>query len=94
MPAVHVRVKVEDYAKWRPVAEGMSSFRASRGSKGARVFQNVDDPNEVVLLFEWDDLDVARQTFQSDEAREAMRRAGVIPPANMVFLNEVEGFSG
>ena len=52
MPAVHGRVKVEDYAKWRTVAEGMSAFRASRGSKGARVFQNVDDPNEVVLLFE------------------------------------------
>jgi len=41
-----VRHKVEDYAKWKPVFDEHGAARKAGGSKGARVFRFIDNPNE------------------------------------------------
>jgi len=37
--------------------------RKAAGSKGNRLFRSEKDPNEVVILFEWQDLGKARLSF-------------------------------
>ena len=90
MPYLFVTHTVEEYAKWKPVFDEHGAFRKANGSKGAHVFQSADNPNEVVLLFEWANLENARQFVQSPNLREAMERAGVTGPPDVHFLNEAD----
>ncbi len=61
MPYMLVRHKVEDYDRWKPIFDEHGAVREESGSKGGRLFRNADDPNETIILFEWDDLDKACQ---------------------------------
>lgn len=88
MTFVLVRHKVQDFAKWKPIYDDHAAKRKSGGSKGARLFRNADNPNEVILLFEWDQLDHARQFLQSEDLRKAMEKAGVADKPNVYFLEE------
>ncbi len=90
MPYILVRHKVEDYAKWKPIFDEDGVNRKAGGSKGAQLFRNADNPNELIILMEWDDLGKAKQFTQSPALREAMERAGVADQPDMYFLDEVE----
>ena len=85
-----VKHRVKDYAKWKAEYDANGDTRGANGSKGARLFRNAADPNEIVVLFEWDDLGNARRFTESPELREAMERAGVTGPPDLYFLDEVE----
>ena len=52
--------------------------------------RNAEDPNELVILLEWDSLDNARQFANADKLREAMQRAGVADQPDVYFLEEVD----
>jgi heme-degrading monooxygenase HmoA len=88
MPYLLVRHKVEDYARWRPIYDEHGATRKASGSAGGRVFRSADNPNEVVILLEWDDLEKARQFAQSEDLRQTMQRAGVVDQPDVYFLNE------
>ena len=88
--ALLVRHKVADYAKWKLLFDAHGAARRTGGSKGGRLFRNADDPNELVVLLEWDDLAKARQFARSEDLRQTMLRAGVSDQPNMYFLEEVE----
>ena len=90
MPYMLVRHKVEDYERWKPGFEEHGATRKESGSKGVRLFRNADDPNETVILLEWDDLENARQFAQSEDLRETMQRVGVADQPDIFFLEEVE----
>jgi heme-degrading monooxygenase HmoA len=94
MPYLLVRHKVADYAKWKPFFDQHSATRQASGSQGGRLLRNANDPNELVVLFEWDDLEKARQFAQSNDLREIMQRAGVVDQPNIYFLEEVEHVPG
>lgn len=89
MTHVLVRLTVEDLAKWQPVFEEAASLRQEFGSRGVRVFSLAANPNEVMILGEYEDEEKARQMFQSQEFREATKRAGVIGIPDVAFLNQV-----
>ena len=86
MPFLLVHQKVQDYAKWKTVFDEHGSARGAAGSKGGHLFRSADDPNDVVAILEWDDLDKARQFVQSDDLRQAMQRAGVVGQPDIHFL--------
>ncbi|NIM95614.1 MAG: cyclase [Anaerolineales bacterium] len=90
MPYVLIRHKVEDYAKWKPVFDEHGEARRASGSKGGHLLRNIDDPNELVMLFEMDDLEKARQFVQSEDLRQAMQRSGVSDEPDLYFLEQVE----
>jgi len=89
MTHVLVRFTVEDLAKWKPVFEEAAALRKSFGSKGVHAFSMAANPNEVVILGEYEDRGKAQQMFQSQEFREATQRAGVKGPPEVSFLDEV-----
>jgi hypothetical protein len=54
------RCKVADFAKWKPHHDAHLLARQKAGLKELHLLRNADDPNEVILLFEADDLQKAR----------------------------------
>jgi hypothetical protein len=90
VPYTLVRHKVEDYARWKPVFDEDAANREASGSRGGYLFRNADDPNELLILFEWDELDNVRQFGQSEDLREKMQQAGVADRPAIYFLEEIE----
>ena len=88
MPYTLVRIRFEEYEKWKTVFTEASPLRKSYGSKGVRVFRNANEPDEVLILGEYEDLEKARQLFQSPEFRAATQRAGVFGAPDVKYLDE------
>jgi heme-degrading monooxygenase HmoA len=86
MPYLLIRHKVQDYEKWKPFFDEHGSTRQASGSRGGQLFRNADDPNEVVILFDWDDLEQARKFTQSEDLRQVMQQAGVADKPDIYFL--------
>lgn len=84
-----IRHKVKDYDAWKVGFDNAIGIRKAGGEKSFRIFQLVDDRNDVVALFEWDSLDNARKFSGSAELREAMEKAGVSEEPKVNFLEEV-----
>ncbi len=90
MPYSLARVKVEDYAKWKPVFDQLSAPRkASGGAKGGMLFRDADNPNDITILNEWDNLENAHKFIESEDVKKAIKKSGVIK-IDFYFLNEVE----
>jgi heme-degrading monooxygenase HmoA len=87
---VHIEVhhKVKDFAQWKEVFYEHAKVRKEAGSKGARIFRDENDPNNVAIFFEWDDMAKSRTFFESKFLRHTLDRAGVI--GNPEILFEVE----
>jgi quinol monooxygenase YgiN len=88
-----VRHTVEDYARWKPFFDGHAATRKAAGCQGGVLCRSADNPNQITLLFEWDDLANARQFAQSQDLRETMMKAGVIGMPDISFLDGMEKFS-
>ena len=90
MPYLLVRHKVQDYAKWKPGFDEHGAVRKASSSKGGLLFRNADDPNELVILLEFEDLDRAREFARSDDLRDKMRQVGVVDQPYIYFLEEAD----
>jgi len=85
-----VRHKNKDYANWRKVFDEHSATRKTSGSKGASLLRNADDPNEIVIITEWDSLEKARKFAQSEDLKKTMQQAGVIDKPDVYLPEEIE----
>jgi heme-degrading monooxygenase HmoA len=85
-----IQHQVKDYAKWKPLFDQHGSVRKSSGSQGGRVFQSIDDPNKITVLFTWDNIEHAREFSESDSLHEVMEKAGVVGKPAVYFLEEVD----
>ena len=90
--ALQVQLEVKDYAKWKSEfdREDTIAVRKAGGEKSYQIFRTADDPNTLVLLFEWDSLDSLQKYAQSEELRELMQSSGVTDPGESYFLEELE----
>ena len=77
MPYLLERHQVRDYLLWRKVFNADAEGRKEAGCLGARVFRNAEDPEEVVVLFEWDSLERARRRIASLTLNRKFEEAGV-----------------
>ena len=93
MAQLLIRHKVKDYKTWKPLFDEHAGKRKAGGSKGARLFRSEKDPNEVVILFDWEDLGKAHQFADSEDLRKTMERAGVLGKPDLFFLKEIEKFT-
>jgi hypothetical protein len=90
VPALLIRHRVKDFATWKAVFDEYAMTRRANGSQGGQVFRSADDPNEVVILLAWDDIERARLFADSDDLRGAMLRAEVAERPDVWFLEEAE----
>ncbi len=87
MPHLLVRHIVADFAKWKPVYDTHLAARQTAGLREKNLWRGVDNPNEVVLLFEAEDLKRAQAFTASPDLREAMQKAGVVGKPDILFLS-------
>jgi hypothetical protein len=73
--------------KWKPVYDAHLAARQKAGLRENNLLRSVDNPNEVVLLFEAEDLKKAQAFTGSSDLREAMQKAGVVGQPDILFLN-------
>jgi quinol monooxygenase YgiN len=85
-----VRHKVKDFAKWKPFYDQHGAARKAAGCKGARLFRTADNPNELVVLLEWDSVETAQKFAQSQDLRKILEQSGVEGQPEMTFLQEIE----
>jgi quinol monooxygenase YgiN len=92
MPFLLIRHRVKDYARWKPRFDEHAETRKASGSKSARLFRSAANPNEIVALFEWDNLELAQRFSQSENLRAVMQESGVAEPPDIFLLDDVETF--
>ena len=85
-----VQHTVEDFGNWKTVFDDHAAMRKVAGCTGGEVYQNAENPNEVVIRFSWDSAAHAREFANSADLREAMKRAGVLGPPKITILGEAQ----
>jgi hypothetical protein len=83
---IFIRHKVQDFKEWKTGYDDHRPKRVEAGLTEKYLLQNTDDPNEVVILFEAQDLNRAKAFAQSPELREKMRQVGVLDKPDIYFL--------
>lgn len=83
------RAVVGDYDEWKAIIEDLADRRAEIGSKGGRLFRSPANPNEVVVLFEWDSEETARE-FMEDVTPARRWEEARIHSYELHFLEHVE----
>ncbi len=89
---VHVLVRhtVADYSAWRPIFDGDAARRKAAGATGVNhVHRDVDEPNTLTLVLEWDNAENARKFLDDPALREVMAKAGVVgaPAVRAILAN-------
>lgn len=82
-----VQHKVRDFPEWKLAYDGHLSKRVEAGLTEKHLLRGAHDSNEVVLLFEAEDLNRAKAFAESADLREAMQKAGVLDKPAILFLN-------
>ena len=78
MVYINLRVNVADYDTWRKGFDANESNRKSAGSTGVNQFyRDVDNPNNVTLILEWDAADKAQAFLNDPNTKATMDAAGV-----------------
>jgi hypothetical protein len=88
MAHLFVRHKVKDYPAWKKVFDGFIETRRSGGEKNYQIFHPDNEANNVLALFEWDNIENAKKFAHSSELKEAMGNAGVVEQPEIYFLEE------
>ena len=84
-----IRHTVATFKKWKTVFDAHGPTRKAHGCAGGHLFRSVDNPNELVILLRWSDLEGARRFAASDDLREMMARAGVSDLPDVYLLDEL-----
>ena len=90
MTFVLVIHEVEDYDKWKPVYDEDGAVRKAKGSKGAFVFRVAENPNKLIVLTQWEDMESAKSFAEGDELRVTMQKAGIKGQPEVYYLEEIE----
>lgn len=88
MALLVVRHKVKDFAAWKAVYAAHAGARAKAGLGTGRVTRSVDDPSELVLIFDVADVTKAKAFCASDDLKSAMQNAGVTDKPDLYFLDD------
>jgi heme-degrading monooxygenase HmoA len=75
MTYVLIEHKVAKWAEFESVFRDDGERRRMLGCKGGRVFRNVDDPDGVFVVLEWNSLEGAKKFVEGMETHEAMEWA-------------------
>ena len=72
-------------ATWKKTHEEHGAFRKQSGTKDSQALQSADNPNDVVILIEWNTIKKAKASTESPNLKETMKKAGVTGPPNSAF---------
>jgi hypothetical protein len=90
MPHVLVHQRITEFERWKEVFDRLGPVRVAASCRATTVFRNREDPHEVVVLLDVDDLARVREHIGSAELRRAWQEAGVTDPGTRSVLDRVE----
>lgn len=74
-----VRQTAADFDKWHNIFDETAPIRKEFGATGShQIFRDMDDPNTITVIIEWENGEKAKEFLNSPILREAMQNAGVI----------------
>jgi hypothetical protein len=82
-----VRHKVRGFSEWKRGYDAHLPKRAEAGLTEKYLLRGVHEPNEIILLFEAQDLKRAKTFAESADLRETMQKLGVVDRPDINFLN-------
>lgn len=83
------RAAVDDYEEWKAIVEELADQRAESGSQGGHLFRSPANPNEVVILFEWESEEKAREFLEEVIPAKQWKSAGIYS-YELHFLEHIE----
>jgi len=84
-----IQHEVADYPVWKAAFDSALDWRTKNGERGCRIFRGVQNPNDLTLLFEWENFEKARLFIASDELKTRMASAGVKTTPRIDYLTEM-----
>ena len=89
-----VQHRVRDFAGWKPVFDEQGRIvRTKHGATGHRLYQSLDDPNNVVVSVEFPAEERARSFLADPALKEEMEQAGVQGEPTVILCEEVDAVS-
>jgi hypothetical protein len=85
-----IRHKVRDFDTWKPLFYSDAKRQLDAGCTHWYLTRNKHDKDELVIIFDCDDLDKAKTVFSDPSLTNLMKRAGVLDQPTIFFLEEVE----
>lgn len=88
MSTIFVRHTVADYDTWKPGFDEHGAVRRDHGLTDAGLYRDIENPNDLTVVLNADDLGRAREFLGSDDLRETMGRLGVVSQPDVWITNE------
>ena len=90
MATIFVRHKVSDYGNWKRVYDDFAPVRKEKGVTGASVHRDANDPNIIIVMHQFEDMNAATGFVNSEELKSTMANAGVSGPPEIWFGEDIE----
>lgn len=96
MPIMITRRRLEegDFEAWKARFEAGCADRKAAGCRGVRRFRGIDDPRELMVIFDWSSIETAKAFVAAKMAGNPklseMREAGTAPKMENLFMEELE----
>jgi heme-degrading monooxygenase HmoA len=81
----YVRHRVADFKKWKSAFDQHDATRKQYGCKKSEIFTNVESPNDVLVVLEWESKEHAAKFDASSNLKETMQHSGVISEPEFSF---------
>ena len=81
-----IRHKVQDFDKWKAAYDAHQPARAAVGLTDLCLWHNLENPDDIFLLFEAVDVAKAKTFAASTDLKETMKSAGVVGQPDIFFL--------
>jgi len=71
-------LKVQDYEKWKIGFDGLVSILKENGAKCRRIFRDLEDPNNVMVIVEWENPEKAKKLADDKEMMAKFLKLGIL----------------
>src|SRR6185437_14808922 len=88
MVHVLVRHKVANFSRWKEAFDSHVIARQRAGEIAFHIFHDLENANDIFLLFDWQSADQAKKFMSSSELRERMQHAGVEGVPEIHYLED------
>lgn len=87
---LHAGFKVADYGQWKKEYDASIEQRKASGEISFQVFRNVDDPNTVTVLANYESKKKAKAFMDSSDLKARMQAAGITEMGQMLYMEEMD----
>ena len=87
-----IRHRVRDFEEYRQAFIAHAPVRKSAGCKGSRLMQMEDDPNNIVVMLEFDTMANFQAFGDNPALQQVMESAGVLESPRVYALSDGETF--